>query len=81
VSTEDVGGQAADRQHLDADDADEHEIVNAVEQHPENDSEDEKNWREIWHDWNLFKGNYRKGGSFSRADGELCLVCGARRGQ
>ncbi len=33
--TDDVGRRAADRQHLDADDAEEHDIVNAVERHSE----------------------------------------------
>jgi hypothetical protein len=36
-SADDIGSQAADQQHPDADDADAHEIVNAVEQHPKSD--------------------------------------------
>jgi hypothetical protein len=34
-STDDIGSQTAERQHLDADGADKHEIVSEVEQHPE----------------------------------------------
>jgi hypothetical protein len=48
-STDDLMRRAADRQYLDANGADEHEIVNAALRHPENDSDDKPEFEDQRH--------------------------------